>query len=86
MKRYLATCPHTVIVKREIGDFVTRGKHSYFKVIKVRTEVVPCREKNYVVVDAAPFRKPDGIDTTGIEVKCKGCGQNYYLFLMKKGE
>ena len=49
MKQYLATCPHTREIKREIGDFVTEGNKSYFRVDKVTTEIVPCGERNYVI-------------------------------------
>ena len=83
MKWYLATCPHMRETKRETGDFVTAGNKSYFRVGKVFTEIVPCGEKNYVIVNETPFPENSGIDTAGIEVKCKGCGKTYYLFPIK---
>lgn len=86
MKRYLATCPHTKVIKREKGDFVTEGKKSYFRVDEVITEIVPCGEKNYIVINEMPFSQKSGIDPIGIEVNCKGCGRNYFLFPMKKKE
>jgi hypothetical protein len=84
MRRYLAKCPHTKTVKREFGNFVEEGNKSYFRVDKVITEAVPCGERNYVVVNDAPFAINSGIDPQGIEVKCKGCGQTYYLFTSPK--
>ena len=80
MKLYSATCPHMKVVKRERGDFVTEGNRSFFRVDEVITVIVPCREKKHIVIDEAPFSQNSGIDPTGIKVKCKGCGQNYYLF------
>ena len=85
MKRYLATCPHTKVVKRERGDFVTEGNKSYFRVDKVLTEEVPCGEKKYIIINENPFEQSSGVDPKGIEVKCEGCGQTYYLFENKGG-
>ena len=83
MRKYQITCPHTKVVKRERGDFVTEGNKSYFRVDEVITETVPCGEKTFVVINEHPFVLDSGIDPTGLEVKCKGCGQTYYLFPMK---
>ena len=83
MKQYLATCPHMKELIREKGDFITEGNKSYFRVDEAITELVQCGEKNYVVIDKAPFPQNSGFDPEGIEVKCKGCGQTYYLFPMK---
>lgn len=47
---------------------------------KVVTEIVPCGEKNYVIINESPFPEDSGIDSAGIEVQCKGCGKTYYLF------
>lgn len=77
--KYNATCPHTKEIKREIGDFVTEGKHSYFR-IKIISEIIPCGERSYVILDKRPFTLDSGIDPLGIKVKCKGCGKEYYLF------
>ena len=84
MNKYLATCPHMREVIRERGDFVTEGNKSYFRVNDVRTEIVPCGERNYVIIDETPFSQNSGIDPEGIEVKCKGCGKTYYLFPILK--
>jgi len=78
--QYAITCPHTKEVKRERGDFVTEGNSSYFRVDKVITEIVPCGEKSYVILEEHPFTSDSGIDPRGIKVKCKGCGKDYYLF------
>ena len=83
---YLTTCPHTKVVKRERGEFVTEGTKRYFRVDKVFTEIVPCGEKAYIVIDELPFSQDSGIDPKGIRVKCKGCGQTYYLFPKLKAE
>ena len=83
MKKYQTTCPYTREVKRERGDFVTRANKSYFRVDSVTTEIVPCGEHNYVVIDETPFSRDSGIDPMGVEVRCKRCKNNYYLFQMK---
>jgi len=79
-KRYTTTCPHTKVVKTERGDFVTEGKRQYFRVDEVITKTVPCGEKSFVVANEHPFADDSGLDPLGIEVKCKGCGNTYYLF------
>ena len=79
-KKYKVTCPHSIEVKREVGDFVTVGKSSYFRVDEVITEVLPCGVTSYVVVNEVPFAVDSGIDPQGVEVKYKHCGKTYYLF------
>ena len=83
-KKYKVICPHSIEVKREVGDFVTVGKSSYFRVDEVITEVLPCGATSYVVVNEAPFAVDSGIDPQGVEVKCKKCGKTYYLFQWAK--
>jgi len=81
--KYDVACPHTKEIKRERGDFVTEGNRSYFRVDEVFTEIIPCGEKSYVILDKHPFTVNSGIDPLGIKVKCKGCGKEYYLFGVK---
>ena len=73
-------CPHTREVERETGDWVTEGKTSYFKVDKVWTEIIPCGETKFNIVDKHPFSADSGIDPEGIEVECLLCKKRYYIF------
>ena len=80
-QQYLYKCPHLKTVTRERGDWVTdeRGRSSY-RLDKTREEIVPCGERSYMVISDQVFTLDSGFDPEGIKVRCKGCGQEYYIF------
>jgi hypothetical protein len=72
-------CPHTKMVRHQVGDFKTVNGRDIFVVEKEFDEEVPCGCESYWIYNATPFNKNSGIDPRTIEVECFDCEKRSYI-------